>query len=187
MFFLFNCRGGVWAVIVSGPDDRGSGQGVDFFLNRSQQLLRRSTRKIGSAHRPYKQGIPAKNVTVGVETHTTRGVPRRVNYPQADVVAYLDEILVIQQNIRRGGSFAPEYPGKSFVHHLSQSTGIQFVYEKLCAGGSFNRLVSGGVIRMSVGIDDMCDPVFQTVCLSQNPISFKGRIDQGAGFGNFVA
>lgn len=39
MFFLFNCRGGVWAVIVSGPDDRGSGQGVDFFLNRSQQLL----------------------------------------------------------------------------------------------------------------------------------------------------
>jgi hypothetical protein len=56
------------------------------------------------------------------------------------------------------------------------------VYEELGAGGSLYRLVSGGVIRMPVGIDDMGDPVFQAIRLSQNPIGFKSRIDQGTRF-----
>ena len=182
MFFLFNCRGGVWAVIVSGPDDSGSGQGVYFFFNRSQQLLRGSAGKIGSSHRPHKQGIPGKNVTVGVKTHTTRGVSRRVNYSQVDAVADFDEIVIIQKDIRHRGSFAPEYPGKGPVRHLPQSAGIQFMYEESGTGGSLNGLVSGGMIRMSMGIDDMGDPVSQAICLSQNSIGFKGRIDQGTNF-----
>ena len=105
-------------------------------------------------------------MTVGVKAHTTRGVPRRVNYSQVCVITDLDEIVIIQKNIRRRRSFAPQYPGKGFVHHLAQSVGIQFVYEVLGTGGSLNRLVSGGVIRMPVGIDDMGDPVFQAIRLS---------------------
>jgi hypothetical protein len=117
-------------------------------------------------------------MTVGVKAHTTRGV----NYPQIGAVADLDEIVIIQKDIRHRRSFAPKYPGKGLVHHLAQSVGIHFVYEELGAGGSLYRLVSGGVIRMPVGIDDMGDPVFQAIRRCQNPIGFKSRIDQGTRF-----
>ena len=154
MFLLFNGRGRVWTVIVSGPDNRGSGQAVYFLFNRNQQLLGGAAGKIGSPHRPHKQSIPGKNVTVGVKTHTTRRVSRGVNYSQVGAVADLDEIVILQKNIRHRGSFAPEYSGEGLVRHIPQSVGIQFVYKEFGTGSSLNRLVSGGVIRMQVS--DKC-------------------------------
>ena len=64
----------------------------------------------------------------------------------------MDKIIVSQQNIRLGGSFAPEHPGKGFVHHFSQAIGIQFVNKEFGAGGRFERFISGRVVGMTVSV-----------------------------------
>ncbi len=60
------------------PDNGISGQGIDLFLNRSQQCLHGPAGKVGSAHGPNKQGIPGKYIAFRIQTNPTRRLAQKI-------------------------------------------------------------------------------------------------------------
>jgi len=168
------------------PDDGGSRQGEDSLPDGCYQLLWGASGEIRPADGPHKKGVAGKKVPVMVQAYAAGGVAGGVDDGQHGA-ADGDIVPVFQAHIRLGGPPAAKNPGHGAVGHGAQPVGIVLVDTDFGMGGGFDGSISGNVVGMAVGVDDMGDPETRSFGLGQDFVGIEGRVDEGAGPGFFVA
>ena len=139
---------------MTGPDFSVSRQGIEFFTDRSQKLTGGAAGKVGSSHGPDKQRVAGEDMAVRIETDGAGCVARGVNDFEGRL-ADIDNVVVFELPAGFWGPLAAHEPGQHPGQQPRDLFGVRLMDAKLGPGGFNNGRISGGMVGMPVGVDDM--------------------------------